>query len=234
MKQRTICLSLAVIFLAGLIHVSTQPHQIIFNAKSNLNQDANSPFQTSFAIGSATVSSAIDFADQSEVQLDVPYVNQYNDLPESAKQIIMKSACGPASLAMSFKYLGIETNLMTVINKLPTSVYVKGVQFYDLPSGTKVYDKRAVLVEPTPTGIYEALKNRHPVILNVQNYNGILGHALLVTGIRGYDGKDAKSLIIHDPYVGPNREFTFITGRTLRQPEGFTNYIGTLRPFYVE
>ena len=80
---------------------------------------------------------------------------------------------------------------------------------------------------------YDTLKKGYPIILNVQNYNGIIGHALLVTGIREFDGENAKSLIIHDPYVGPNKEFTFEGTFRLKQPKGYINYIGTLKPFYI-
>lgn len=171
--------------------------------------------------------------DSKNVQLDVPYVHQYDDLPADKKGEIMKSACGPTVLTMSFKYFGLETDLMQVIDKLPTSVYVRGAMFYDLPAGSSIYDFTSTTIEANPKAFYETLKKGYPIILNVQNYNGIIGHALVITGIRDFDGENARALIIHDPYVGPNREFTFETSRTLRQPEGYINYIGTLKPFYI-
>lgn len=171
--------------------------------------------------------------DERNVLLNVPFVHQYDDLPDDRKAEIMKSACGPAALTMSFKYFGIETDLIQVIDKLPTSVYVRGAMFYDLPAGSKIYNFNSFTIDPNAKAFYETLKNGYPIILNVQNYNGIIGHALVITGIRDFDGENARALIIHDPYVGPNREFTFETSRTLRQPEGYINYIGTLKPFYI-
>jgi hypothetical protein len=237
-KKINIAISiLLTVGLAGTVYYVNKPKPVLIKADSNwnnLNKDEAFQAKTFASIIPTEAPPIFEFADAKDVQLEVPFVHQYDDLPDSAKPIIVKSACGPAALTMSFQSIGVETDLMTVINKLPTSVYIKGVQFYDLPSGAKVYDKKSQVLEPTPAAIYQALRAGHPVIMNVQNYNGILGHALVVTGIRGFDGEKAASLIIHDPYVGPNREFFYQSSKTLRQPEGFTNYIGHVKPFYLE
>lgn len=173
------------------------------------------------------------FNSDRDVVLRVPYVHQYEDLPEDQKPIIMKSACGPTVLTMLFKFNGIEADLMAVINKLPASVYVKGDQFYNLPKGAELYNFNTQFVGSDATSIYETLKDGKPIIMNIQNYNGIIGHAVVVAGIMGYDGESAEYLIIHDPYSGPYRKFEYNSPRTLTQPEGYTNYIGTVRPFIL-
>jgi len=173
------------------------------------------------------------FFDEENIVLRVPYVHQYEDLPEEYKPVIMKSACGPSALTMLFKYDGIDTDLVEVIDQLPTNVYVKGVQFYNLPKGADLYEFDTEFIGSDATIIYNTLKNEQPIILNIQNYNGIIGHAVVVVGIMGYDGESADYLIIHDPYVGPYRKFIFESPRTLVQPEGYTNYIGTVKPFIL-
>ena len=81
-----------------------------------------------------------------EIELDVPFVHQYHDLPEDRKTQIMWSACGPTSLTMSFQFWGVETSLIEVIDKLPNDVYVKGSMFYNLQKGAEIYDCEAVEV----------------------------------------------------------------------------------------
>jgi hypothetical protein len=51
--------------------------------------------------------------------------------------------------------------------------------------------------------------------------------------MNGYDGEKADSLITHDVFVGPYREFKFITYDALRQPEGQVNYINKSMLFYI-
>jgi hypothetical protein len=183
---------------------------------------------------------------------NVPYVHEYYSLLNEDPEVVKKiwwSACGPASLTMALQYLtvpGTET-LWSVIKKLPSDVYIQGDQTYNLTKGAAVFGKKAVSLERSATGIYKALKAGHPVILNVTNYNGSVGHYMVVVGIIGYDGKNARSLIIHDPgYDDPNGEmleFPF-TGPTkiiqparLRPRSGpFTVDFGNANqaPFYVE
>lgn len=170
---------------------------------------------------------------QERVQLVVPFTHQIEDLEENSKPIMKSSACGPSALTMSFNYLGENNKLDDVINKLPTDVYIKGDKFYNLPKGAEIFGKKSVEIDQTPKAIFSALENGHPVILNVQNYDGITGHALVVTGMRGFDGEHAKYLIVHDPYVGPYRSFEYINDSTLTQPEGYSLPIGILKPFYI-
>ena len=52
--------------------------------------------------------------------------------------------------------------------------------------------------------------------------------------MRGFNGETAESLIVHDVFVGPYREFKFITNDSLRQPEGQVNYINKSLMFYIK
>jgi len=173
---------------------------------------------------------------QTDVQLVVPFTHQVSDLSEESKALISNTACGPASLTMAFDYLGSELTLESVIAGLPPTVYIKGDKFYDLKSGASPFGFESVDIEQSPTAIYTALSLGNPIVLNIQNYDGILGHALVVTGIRGFDSETGKatSLIVHDPFVGPYREFKYVDANTLMQPEGFVNLIGIINPFYVK
>jgi hypothetical protein len=174
--------------------------------------------------------------DYEHIELAVPYINQYYDLPEPRKSEIMWSACGPTALAMSFQFHGIDTDLISVIDGLPNDVYVKGVMFYNLEKGAELYDFESVTLERSAKGIHGALEKGYPVIINVQNYMGYVGHALVVTGMKGYNPETgvAVSLIVHDPTGGESKEFAFEGATTLRQPEGFLNYLGILDPFYIK
>ncbi|RJR27369.1 hypothetical protein C4561_02340 [candidate division WWE3 bacterium] len=167
------------------------------------------------------------------ILLNVPYVHQVDDLPEDKKPQIMASACGPTAINMILKYIGEDIDLYSVIERLPDSVYIKGKMFYNLYEGPGYFGKETKRISKDPQAIYQALKDRNPIILNIQNYNGMIGHAVVIVGIRNFDGKTAESLIVHDPYVGPYREFKYINETTIKQPEGFNNYIGILDPFYV-
>jgi len=168
------------------------------------------------------------------VVLNVPYVNQKTDLPENKKDEILGSACGPAALTMVFKYLGEDTTLYDVISRLPTDVYIKGKMFYNLPGGAKYFGYKATSFKNTPKNIYDQLKKQNPVIMNVQNYNGITGHAIVVVGIKGYDGQKATSLIVHDPWTEAYKEYQYINANTLKQTEGYVLPIGSLDPFIIE
>ncbi len=171
--------------------------------------------------------------DEHTILLDVPFVNQINDLPESAKQLIKGSACGPASLTMAFNYYGQNLSLYEVIQKLPASVYVKGERFYQLQKGPDYFGFKSRSFKNSPQNIYNALEEGNPVILNLQNYDGITGHAVVVVGIKNYTDGRADSLIINDPFRERNMEFAYIDANHLKQPEGYVNSIGTLDPFYI-
>jgi hypothetical protein len=182
-----------------------------------------------------TASGQIFFLKNDEnVVLNVPFVHQVEDLSEEEKPLVRTTACGPASIAMLLQFHGKEVELEEVISKLPTSVYIKGQRFYNLYKGPEYFSFTSTKIEREPESIFNALQKGEPVILNVQNYDGITGHALVIVGMLGYDGEKAESLIVHDPFVGPYREFPYNTNEVLEQPEGYMNYFGNLEPFYVE
>ncbi len=168
------------------------------------------------------------------VVLSVPFVHQIDDLPEDKKAEIRTTACGPAALTMIFNYMGMDVSLYEVIEKLPTEVYVRGRMFYRLDKGPKEFELAGVQFKNSPKAIFEQLKAEKPVVLNIQNYDGITGHAVVVVGMKGFDGENARSLIVHDPWVGPYREFEYINANTLKQPEGYNLPIGILDPFVIE
>lgn len=170
----------------------------------------------------------------SSIILNVPFVHQIDDLTEQEKTIIRSTACGPAALTMLFKFHGKDTNLSEVISKLPNSVYVKGQRFYNLAKGPEYFSMKAAQIEKSPNDIFEILQKGEPIILNVQNYDGITGHALVIVGMLDFDGEKASALIVHDPYVGPYRQFPYESEEVLRQPEGYLNYLGIMNPFYIE
>ncbi|MBI2414541.1 C39 family peptidase [candidate division WWE3 bacterium] len=169
------------------------------------------------------------------IKLSAPYVNQKEDLKDTEYENIGGSACGPAALTMALKNKGLDIELKKVIDELPNSVYVKGAMFYDLTSGPKYFGYKAIQIEPSIQAIYETLQKNEPILLNVQNYDGITGHELLVVGIKNYseDTKTATSLIVHDPFREAYREFPIISKTHLEQPEGYKLAIGTLKPFYI-
>lgn len=168
------------------------------------------------------------------VILDVPFVHQIEDLSDEEKPKVRATACGPAALAMLFQFHGKEVDLEEVISKVPTSVYVKGERFYNLYKGADYFDMSSVKITNKAEDIFNTLQMGEPIILNVQNYDGITGHALVIVGMINFDGENAESLIIHDPYVGPYRAFTYEANTVLRQPEGYNNYMGHLDPFYLK
>ena len=168
------------------------------------------------------------------VVLNVPFVHQVNDLPEDKKAEIGSTACGPASLSMILKYNGYHLNFYDVIEELPTTVYIKGSMFYDLKEGAKPFGFEPRSVKNSYESLYNELKNQNPVIMNIQNYDGITGHAIVVVGMKGFDGKKADALIVHDPWIGAYRTFDYIDENALRQPEGYNLYIGSMEPFVFE
>jgi hypothetical protein len=169
----------------------------------------------------------------SDIVLNVPFVHQTEGLTSSQQEEIGGTACGPAAIAMVLNFLGDDVVLVDVINRLPPTVYIKGDRFYDLYAAAQYFSRETVRFENSVNAMYEALSSGHPVVLNIQNYDGITGHAVVVVGIRGFDGKGAKSLIVHDPFVEGYREFEYVDEGTLQQPEGYLNPIGILAPFYV-
>jgi len=167
------------------------------------------------------------------ILLDVPFIHQIDNLPDELKPIIKTTACGPSALAMVLNYYGNSYSLEEIISRLPESVYIKGDRYYDLMDGPKLFGYTSIKTGNSPKDIFETLSDGHPIILNIQNYDGITGHALVVTGVKEFDGEHAKSLIAHDPYRNSNREFEYINDNQLRQPEGYINYIGHNPPFYI-
>ncbi|EKD99905.1 MAG: hypothetical protein ACD_22C00138G0004 [uncultured bacterium] len=169
-----------------------------------------------------------------DVVLNVPFIHQVDDLPEDKKAEIRSSACGPSALTMVFNYMGKDLSLYEVIEKLPTSVYIKGSMFYKLNDGPESFGLKAVSFKNSPKAIYDHLKNQKPIVMNVQNYDGITGHAIVVVGIKGFDGTTAKSLVVHDPWTTAYKEYEYVTPSMLKQPEGYNLPIGTIDPFIVE
>ncbi len=169
----------------------------------------------------------------SDILLKVPFVHQVDDLPEDLKTLIKTSACGPAAVTMLLNFYHQNISLEEVISSLPTEVYVKGVGFFDLPKADREFGMKSVNIKPTIKSIYQTLWDGHPIILNVQNYDGITGHAVVVTGVKEYNGETAEALIVHDPYTQENVEFKILDEKTLLQPEGYTLYIGIIDPFYM-
>src|SRR3972149_8359704 len=165
--------------------------------------------------------------------LNVPYTHQIEDLSKDSKKTIRNTACGPAAITMALKHLSDYKTLNAVIDALPNSVYVKGDRFYNLYAAANIFNKETKKFKNSYANIFSILQEGHPIILNIQNYDNITGHAVVVVGIKDYENGKAKSLIVHDPYRGPYREFIYLDESTLLQPEGNINYIGILDPFYI-
>lgn len=168
-----------------------------------------------------------------DISIDAPFVHQIDDLPKDLKPIIRSTACGPAVLAMVLNHQGNNFTLEEIISKLPSSVYVKGDRYYNLMAGPNYFGYTSNKIEKSPKSLFKILNKGFPIILNVQNYDGITGHALVVIGMKGFDGEHAESLIVHDPYRNASREFKYINDNQLQQPEGYINYIGHNAPFYI-
>lgn len=170
---------------------------------------------------------------EENVQIIVPFNHQLDDLNDKNTTLVGGTACGPTTLTMLLRHNGMETDLNEVIDILPSNVYVKGVGFYALDKGAELFNMKATQIGFTPTDIYNALYEGNPVIMNIQNYDGLYGHAVVVTGIRGYNGDTAEALIIHDPFDGPYKRFEYINNNMLKQPSGYYNPIGYKKPFYI-
>lgn len=170
-----------------------------------------------------------------EIVLNVPFIHQKENLKNTNLEWAGGSACGPAAITMALKFNNENYTLEDVINKLPTNVYVKGGMFYDLIAGPEQFNYKANELDINVEQMYKTLKSGNPILLNIQNYDDITGHEVVVVGIKGYnkDTKTAKSLIVHDPFKAPYREFEFVNNHVLKQPEGYYNPIGIINPFYI-
>lgn len=168
-----------------------------------------------------------------DIVLDVPYVNQKEDLMNTSDAWAGGSACGPAAITMALQYENEIYSLYDVVNALPTNVYVKGRMFYNLSAGPRQFGYVANEINIDTKEIHDVLQMGKPVLMNVQNYDGITGHEIVVVGMLGFDGETAKSLIVHDPFTHGYREYEYINEHTLRQPEGYILPIGIIKPFYI-
>ena len=174
------------------------------------------------------------FQSLTDIQLTVPFVHQNNDLNEE-NIVFGYTTCGPAALTMVLKHSGMSIGINEVLDRIPNYVYIKGDQFYDLPEGTKYFNKKYEYIDNSPKSIYKSLKNGSPLVMNIQNYDGLHGHAIVVTGIRGYDEatNTAKALVVHDPFKGAYVTFEYHDNFNLKQPEGFINPIGIMDSFFI-
>jgi hypothetical protein len=168
------------------------------------------------------------------ILLNVPYFHQVRDLTEKNKQIAENTACGPTVAAIMLQNDGMNVDVNDVLAIVPNYVYQPRVGFYRMDKFAPYFNKEAVLIDFSHKNIYDALNQGKAVFLNVKNYDGSYGHALAIVGMKGFDGEKAESLIIHDVWVGPYREFKFTSNDTLEQPEGYTNYINKSLLFYIK
>lgn len=168
------------------------------------------------------------------ILLRVPFFHQINDLTEENKKYAEGTACGPTAASIMLQNEGIKVDPNDLLAILPTSIYQPKVGFYKMQDFAPYFNKEAVMMEFSHKNIYDTLNMGKPVFLNVKNYDSGYGHAMVIVGMNGFDGEKAESLITHDVWVGPYREFKFITNDTLRQPEGQTNYINKSMLFYIK
>lgn len=168
--------------------------------------------------------------------LNVPYYNQLKDLNELSSDYAGATACGPTALAIMLKNEGMNVDVNDILAVVPNEVYVPKVGFYRIEKGSTYFNKESVKVDFSHKNIYNALNMGKPVFLNVKNYEGSYGHAVVIVGMRGFDGEKAESLIIHDVWTGPYKEFKFNTYNTLIEPgtNGYTNYINEANLFYIK
>jgi uncharacterized protein YvpB len=168
--------------------------------------------------------------------LNVPYYNQLKDLNELSSDYAGATACGPTALAIMLKNEGMNVDVNDVLAVVPNEVYVPKVGFYRIEKGSTYFNKESVKVDFSHKNIYDALNMGKPVFLNVKNYEGSYGHAVVIVGMRGFDGEKAESLIIHDVWTGPYKEFKFNTYNTLIEPgtNGYINYINEANLFYIK
>jgi hypothetical protein len=181
--------------------------------------------------------SALEQKDEKlNIILNVPYYNQLKDLNELSSNYAGATACGPTALAIMLKNEGMNVDVNDVLAVVPNEVYIPKVGFYRIENGSNYFNKESVKVDFSHKNIYDALNMGKPVFLNVKNYEGSYGHAVVIVGMRGFDGEKAESLIIHDVWTGPYKEFKFKTYNTLTEPgvNGYTNYINPANLFYIK
>ena len=168
--------------------------------------------------------------------LNVPYYNQLKDLNELSSDYAGATACGPTALAIMLKNEGMNVDVNDVLAVVPNEVYIPKVGFYRIENGSNYFNKESVKLDFSHKNIYDTLNMGKPVFLNVRNYEGSYGHAVVIVGMRGFDGEKAESLIIHDVWTGPYKEFKFNTYNTLIEPgtNGYTNYINEANLFYIK
>lgn len=214
--------------VAGINHHELIPQeQIILNTEINSGIDYSRVFKVEHFDDNGN--NLVD------IQILSPFIHQVDDLEEGTLASIGVTACGPTSLTMALNQRGGNYKLNEVIDALPGYVYQKQVGFYQLNKGPETFGLKGVEIDWTTESLYSTLENGYPVIMNIQGYEGSIGHAILVLGLKGYNPqtKNAQALIAHDPYGGPYREFKYLGERSLLQPEGYTNTIGTKKPFYI-
>jgi uncharacterized protein YvpB len=168
------------------------------------------------------------------ILLNVPFFNQYNDLSDYNKELVGKTACGPTAAAIMLQNEGMKVDINDVLAILPNSIYQPKVGFYQMDQFASYFNKEAVKMEFSHKNIYDTLNKGKVIFLNIKNYDSGYGHAMVIVGMRGFNGETAESLIVHDVFVGPYREFKFITNDSLRQPEGQVNYINKSLMFYIK
>ncbi len=173
-------------------------------------------------------------AQKLNILLKVPFFHQYNDLTAENKEYALKTACGPTAASIMLQAEGIKVDPNDLLAILPTSIYQPKVGFYRMQDFAPYFNKEAVMVEFSHKNIYDVLNTGKPVFINIKNYDSGYGHAMVIVGMNGFDGEKAESLIAHDVFVGPYREFKFLSNTTLLQPEGQTNYINTAMLFYIK
>lgn len=168
------------------------------------------------------------------ILVKTPFFHQYNDLSESNKEYAQKTACGPTAVAIMLQNEGVKVDPNDLLAILPTSIYQPRVGFYKMQDFAAYFEKEVQMVEFSHKNIYDALDRGKTLFINIKNYDSGYGHAMVIVGMKGFDGEKAESLIAHDVFVGPYREFKFLSNTTLRQPEGQTNYINTSMLFYIK
>jgi hypothetical protein len=183
------------------------------------------------------LTSSVAFAAEGQklnILLNVPFFHQYNTLSDYNKQLAEKTACGPTAAAIMLQNEGMNVDVNDVLAIIPNNVYQPKVGFYQMDKFAPYFNKEAVKVEFSHKNIYDVLNQGKVLFLNVKNYDSGYGHAMVIVGMKGFDGERADSLIIHDVWVGPYREFKFNSYDTLVQPEGQVNYINKSLLFYIK
>jgi len=160
--------------------------------------------------------------------LNVPYYHQIKDLNDFGTEYAGNSACGPTAVSIMLKNEGLNVDPNDVLAIVPNEVYISKVGFYRIEKAPSYFNKNAKMIKFSHKNIYDALNSGKPVFLNIYNYEGYYGHAVVIVGMRGFDGENAESLIVHDVWTGPYKEFKFNTYNTLIEPD--SGYINTINP----